>query len=108
MTPGQLSEQIRCLESYYERGIPLIDAGAEGWVLLIDQMVVSPITFKKSWTKMEVIELFNKSKTAETAGLKYSTKSLSAKRFDRILRDIVKLILNAGKPLQPSANRRLE
>jgi len=99
-TPPQLSEQLRSIELSPGEQIPLIDAAAEGWVLVIDHMMVSPLTFKKSWTKKEVIELFNKSKTAKQAGLEYPARSLSSKRFDRIAGEIVKLILNANKPLQ--------
>ena len=63
-------------------------------------MTVSPLTFKKRWTKREVIAVFNKSKTAREAGLEYPLTSLSSKRFDRIVREIVKLILNANKSVE--------
>ncbi len=98
-TPKQLSSQLRQIELSPEEQIPLIDGAAEGWVLNIDPIIVSPLTFKKSWTKKEVIEVFNKSKTARQAGLEYPTTSLSSKRFDRIVREIVKLILSANKSL---------
>jgi hypothetical protein len=77
--------------------IPLIDATAEGWVVDIEHMIVSPLTFKKHWTKKEVIELFNKSKTARQAGVEYPATSLSSKRFDRILGEIVKQIRYADR-----------
>lgn len=98
-TPKQLSEQLASIELTAGEQIPFIDATAEGWVLDVDHMIVSPLTFKKSWTKKEVIELFNGSKTARQAGLEYPTTSLSSKRFDRIVREIVKLILSANKSL---------
>jgi hypothetical protein len=99
-TPKQLYNQIRSIELPSGEQIPVIDVTAEGWVLHTDLMVVSPLTFKKRWTKKEVIELFNKSKTAKQADLEYPLKSLSSRRFDRILGEVVKLILSANKPLQ--------
>jgi len=99
-TPKQLYDQICSNELPLGEQIPVIDVTSEGWVLHTELMVVSPLTLKKRWTKKEVIEVFNKSKTAKEAGLKYPLKSLSSKRFDWIAREIVKLILSANKPLQ--------
>jgi len=99
-TPKQLYDQIRSIELPAGEQIPVIDVTAEGWVLHTDLMVVSPLTLKKRWTKKEVIQLFNKSKTAKQAGLEYPLKSLSSKRFDWILGDVVRLPLNANKQLQ--------
>jgi hypothetical protein len=99
-TPGQLSDQLASIEVTPGEQIPLIDASAEGWVLDIDHMIVSPFTFKKAWTKKEVIEMFNQSKTACQAGLEYPARSLSSKKFDRIIGEIVNLILIANKPLR--------
>jgi hypothetical protein len=96
-TARKLYDQLNSMELSTGEQIPLIDATAEGWVLDIDHMIVSPLTFKKHWTKKEVIELFNKSKTARQAGVEYPATSLSSKRFDRILREIVKQIRNANR-----------
>lgn len=105
-TPEQLSDKIHSMGLPPGEQIPVIDAVAEGWVLNIDHMVVSPLTRKKSWAKKEVIELFNRSKTAREAGLEYPERSLSSKRFDRILGEMVKLILNANKSLGPTRESR--
>jgi len=99
-THKQFSNQLSLIEVPPGEQIPLIDSTSEGWVLDVDHMIVSPITFKKSWTKKEVIEVFNRSKTARQAGLEYPTRSLSSKRFDRIIGEIVKLILIANESLQ--------
>ena len=79
--------------------LPIIDAVGEDWVLHTDLMIVSPLTFKKRWTKKEIIEPFNNSKTAKDAGLNYPVKSLSSKRFDRVAGEIAKLALKADKRL---------
>ncbi len=80
--------------------MPVVDAAAEGWVLVTDVMVLSPLTHKKRWTKKEVIDLFNESKTAKQAGLEYPIRSLSSKRFDRIVGDIVELILSTNRSIE--------
>jgi hypothetical protein len=72
--------------------IPFVDSSGEGWALSVDQMVLSPLTVKKRWTKKEVIQLFNNSNTAKQENKKYSSKSLSSKRFDRIISELVELI----------------
>jgi hypothetical protein len=99
-TPKQLSDQLASIGLTPGEQLPLVDLTAEGWVLDVDHMTVSPLTFKKSWTKKEVIEVFNGSKTARQAGLEHSAKSLSSKRFDRIMREIVELTSIANNRLK--------
>jgi hypothetical protein len=99
-TPRELAEVVGAMQLPAGEHLPLVDASAEGWALVVDFMTVSPLTFKKHWTKKEVIAVFNGSKTARRAGLEYPLSSLSSKRFDRILREIVKLVLNANKSVE--------
>jgi hypothetical protein len=99
-TPRELSEAIGSIQLPAREHLPFIDASAEGWALFVDFMTVSPLTFKKRWTKKEVIAVFNGSKTARRAGLEYSLSSLSSKRFDRILCDIVKLVQDANMSVE--------
>ncbi len=72
----------------------IVARSSESWGLHSDQMIVSPVTFKKRWTKREVIDLFNDSRQMTT---EYSTKSLSSKRFEKIFNDVVDLIVKARK-----------
>ncbi|MEJ2725019.1 MAG: hypothetical protein P8175_10325 [Deltaproteobacteria bacterium] len=104
-TAKQLHDQIRSIELSQGEQLPVVDATGEGWVLHIDLMILSPLTFKKRWTKKEVIELFNKSQTAKQAGLEYPLRSLSSKRFDRIAGEIVKLALTANKRFRRIADK---
>jgi hypothetical protein len=99
-TPRQFSEAIGSIKLPAGGHLPLVDAAAEGWTLVVDYMTVSPLTSKKHWTKKEVIAVFNGSKTARRAGLEYPLSSLSSKRFDRILRDIVELVQDANKSVE--------
>jgi hypothetical protein len=62
-------------------------------------MVISPLTFKKRWTKREIIKLFNERENVELGeGKKYSERSLSAKRLDKIIFDLVEM--NEAAPRQ--------
>jgi len=99
-TPSKLSEAIASIKLPAGEYLPFIDASAEGWALVVDLMTVSPLTFKKRWTKKEVIAVFNGSQTARRAGLEYPLSSLSSKRFDRILGDIVELVQDANKSVE--------
>ena len=55
-TARKLYDQLNSIELSVGEQIPLIDATAEGWVVDIEHMIVSPLTFKKHWTKKEVIK----------------------------------------------------
>jgi len=70
----------------------MVDATAEGWSFMPEHMAVSPLTFKKNWTKKAVIALYNGRKNMPVPDRQYSEKSLSSKRFDQILREIVELL----------------
>ena len=89
--------QVATLDLPPDGNLPVVDASAEGWVFNTEHGVLSPLTTKKRWTKKEVIAMFNSSDAASTLGGQYSERSLSAKRFDRILTEIVKLIRSANK-----------
>ena len=77
-----------CKESQY----PIIDVSGEGWKFYPELMVISPLTTKKKWFKKEVIATFNNRKN-NSSNVTYSEKSISAKRFEEIFRDIVGLLL---------------
>jgi hypothetical protein len=82
-----------------EKTYNLIDSTAEGWVFVPKHMFVSPLTFKKHWTKKEIISIFNDRKNSSSEEVQYSGKSLSSKRFDRIFEEIVDLLLTStAKP----------
>jgi hypothetical protein len=82
-----------------EKTYNLIDATAEGWVFVPKHLMISPLTFKKHWSKKEIISIFNGRKNPSSGEVQYSEKSLSSKRFDRIFEDIVDLLLkSSAKP----------
>ena len=93
-----LQNQLDAMELRDGAHFPLVDSSAEGWALVAEYMVISPIVADKRWTKRKVIGLFNQSNNAKELGVAYSERGLSAKRFDRIMSEIVHILLNPNGP----------
>lgn len=76
---------------------PAVDSTGEGWALYVfpDGEILTPIAFKKRWTKREVIQTYNQRQNKSQDDTPYSEKSLSSKRFDRIVLEIAELLLRA-------------
>lgn len=68
----------------------VIDSSVEGFVLLPEHMVFSPLTFKKRWTKAAIIGLYNSQKGPGRP--EYSIKSLGSKSLEKVFGDIVELL----------------
>ena len=103
-----LESQIEALDLSSGKDYSLVDASGEGWALATEHMVVSPLIAKKRWTKGEIILMFNTSDNAQQSGATYSDKSLSSKRLDRIVADVVELISSGNECMQPSDGRGLD
>ena len=90
-----LSKKLSLLVLDESKQYDVINSTGEGWLLLAEAMVLSPVNFlKRKWTKLEIIRLYNSRTNKSDPNEKpYSEKSLSAKRFDRILRDIVEALV---------------
>ncbi len=63
--------QIERFEIQSGEVLDVVDATGEGWSFHSDLMIVSPLTFKKRWTKSAVIRLFNESENARRIGSAY-------------------------------------
>jgi hypothetical protein len=86
--------------------LDVVDATGEGWSFHSDLMIVSPLTFKKRWTKSAVIRLFNESESARRIGLTYPETSLSGKSVFRIITDVAALAAH-GTPNRPLQRTRV-
>ena len=73
----------------------VIDATAEAFSLYPEHMAFSPLTFKKRWTKMAIIELYNSSKGPGCP--EYPTTSLGNKSLEKVVKDIVDLLTTSKK-----------
>lgn len=89
-------KQLGAIELEPEKQYDLVDSTGEGWVFLPRKMFLSPLTFRKRWTKKEVISLYNNRKNISGTDVGYSEKSLSSKKFERIFGEIVDLLLKAA------------
>ena len=78
---------------YQETGFyNIVDSGGEGWTFSVEHMTMSPLTSKQRWTKKEIIYLFNQRKNKDVGHQRlYSEKSISNKRLERIITDLVRL-----------------
>jgi hypothetical protein len=86
-------KQLLLADADVEKSYNLVDSTTEGWLFTPKGMMISPFTCKKSWTKKEIIALYNGRKNRADDAVAYSEKSLSSKRFDTIFQDIVTLLL---------------
>ena len=108
MSLADFADQAAVLDLPGDANLPVVDASSEGWVFNTQHSMVSPLTTKKRWTKKEVIALFNASNAASKLGKQYSERSLSAKRFDRIITDIVELIQSANNTSELTSGGRAD
>lgn len=69
----------------------IIDASGEDWEFYSDKMYVVP-TMRRKWSKKKIIQTYNQSRNCAQTGITYSEKSLSSKRFEVVIGDIVELI----------------
>ena len=67
----------------------LIDSVGEGWMFVPEKSVVSPFSINKQWTKLKIIEFFNSTLTNLGISERFEAGSLSNKRLDKIINDIV-------------------
>ena len=70
----------------------VIDATGEVWFLSTDPLVMAPLSFKNKCSKKRLIEIYNNSRNSKENNTKYSEKSLSNKKFKKIIEDIVELL----------------
>jgi hypothetical protein len=68
----------------------VIDVTAEAFALHPEQMVFSPLTFKKRWTKAAIIDRYNSQKGPGRP--QYPTTSLGNKSMEKVVKDIVELL----------------
>ena len=67
----------------------LIDCSNEGWAFYPKQYVISPLVMKKHWTKKEIIQLYNNSKTIKDKGIEPLEERILYKPFKQIFDIIV-------------------
>lgn len=87
-----LSRRLSEINLIKSNSYNVVDSSIEGWVFIPKHWVISPMTFKKRWTKLELIRMYNGRKNKKNEDFKYSEKSLSSKRLDKVFNDIFQLL----------------
>jgi hypothetical protein len=106
-SPAAFQRQIRRLDLRGVTIIDMVDATGEGWVFHPELMMVSPLTIKKRWKKVEIVRLFNKSDTARRIGAVYPEAYIPRRSVDRIIAEVAALTAYAqpNKALQRTVAR---
>jgi hypothetical protein len=64
----------------------MVDANGHAWMLLAPSFIIRPMR------KLEIIRLFNESRTAQEKGLRYPESVIPNRRLDTIVGDLAKLL----------------
>ena len=99
-SPTEFQRQAQNLEVPEETDIEVIDAAGEGWIFHCDLGIVSPLTLRKQWRKIEIIRLFNESDTARRAGFVYPEANIPRRSLVRIIADIATLVRDAQRVVE--------
>ncbi|HEY7715972.1 MAG TPA: hypothetical protein VIE90_15785 [Candidatus Binatia bacterium] len=91
-SPGALVRRLAGVELADEKRTRFVDASGEGWMFLAEERILAPDFPMRRWRKIEVIRMFNESRTAKTMGLEYSKRRIPNRRLDMIVRDIAALL----------------
>ena len=67
----------------------VIDSNGEGWSFVPEHGVISPLTMLKRWSKLEIIKFFNSLLEKDGSVSRYEPRSLSNKRLEQVIREIV-------------------
>jgi hypothetical protein len=101
-SPAAFQRQAERLELRGAAVLDMVDATGEGWAFHSDLMIVSPLTLKKRWKKIEVIRLFNESDNARRIGAVYPETYIPRRSLVRIIAEVAALTTYAkpNKSLQ--------
>ena len=69
-----------------------VDASGEGWIFLAEERIFAPGFAIRRWRKIEVIRMFNESRSAQSMGLQYPERRLANRRLDMLIRDIAAVL----------------
>ena len=91
-TGAQFENNLKKHNIHIENPHDVIDATGEVWLLSIEPLAMSPLSFKNKFTKIKLIKTYNSSNNCIENKTPYSEKSISSKKFIKILKDILELI----------------
>jgi len=87
---GQKIEKLRKKELFAKKdSYTLIDSTGEGWMFMPEESIISPFSMNKQWTKLKISEFLNATLANLGISERFKAGSLSNKRLDKIINDIV-------------------
>jgi hypothetical protein len=87
---GQRIDRLHKQGAFVNKGMyAVIDSNGEGWSFVPEHGVISPLTMLKQWNKPKIIDFFNSSLEKEGFITRYEPRSVSNKRLEQIIREIV-------------------
>ena len=100
---ASFQRQVERLDLPSDKVFDIVDATGEGWAFHVELVIVSPLTFKKRWTKAAVIRLFNESDNARRIGAAYPEAYIPRRSLVRIIAEVAALAAYA----KPNTRMRL-
>ena len=91
-SPAALQRRLAGVELADEKKARFVDASGEAWMFLAEKGIFAPGFSIRRWRKIEVIRMFNESRSANSMGLQYPERRLANRRLDMIVRDIAALL----------------
>jgi hypothetical protein len=91
-SPAALQRRLAGVELADEKKTRFVDASGEPWMFLAEARIFAPGFTIRRWRKIEVIRMFNESRSAKSMGLQYPERRLANRRLDMIVRDIAALL----------------
>jgi hypothetical protein len=87
-----LQRLLARVELHKQENMQFVDTRGEGWMFLQKEMIFAPKFFPRTWRKIEIINLFNRSRIANERGWHYPERRLANRRLDVIVREIAALL----------------
>jgi hypothetical protein len=87
------------------REVNLVDATGESWILLPDKMLLAPGFLARRWRKVDIIRLFNESRTAKEKGLRYPESLIPSRRLEAIVNDLAALLSRSPGALRAKSEK---
>lgn len=94
-----LLQKLAALDPKPDDNFDAVDAAGEGWGVHIfeEEIIVSPLVWKKTWTKLELIRLCNGRRNRPRDEEPYPETSLGSKKLSRIISDLARRLLEVER-----------
>lgn len=105
-SPAALQRRLTGLELLNDRKVRFVDASGESWSFLQNETILAPEFPMRTWRKIEIIRLFNGSRTASEMGICYPERRLANRRLDRIVCEIGAILSGETKMVGKDGARK--